>query len=225
MNVFILALIGLGLFLALAILRKWFDSFILIAFSIGAACNANFYNALTTPVPCGPFILAIDSILYTLFMHTLIVKYLHYSLKDAKNMAIASVVAIVLSALFEFLAKLNSWGYSTGLLLNLFNYLFSALGSLVGIWLMLFFLEHSKRMHVYLRIFIAIIIGSVLNSTIYYIGVLVLNKDIEMLWSILIGSYIGKLYAIGLSLACYWFNGRVLVPTDLQKMNHHELER
>ena len=39
------------------------------------------------------------------------------------------------------------------------------------------------------------------------------------------GSYIGKLYAIGLSLACYWFNGRVLVPTDLQKMNHHELER
>ena len=61
MNVFILALIGLGLFLALAILRKWFDSFILIAFSIGAACNANFYHALTTPVPCGPFILAIDS--------------------------------------------------------------------------------------------------------------------------------------------------------------------
>ena len=227
MNVFILALIGLGLFLALAILRKWFDSFILIAFSIGAACNANFYHALSTPVNCGPFILAIDSILFTLFMHTLIVKYLHYSLKDAKNMAIASVVAIVLSAFFEFFAKISSdnFGYSPELLLNLLNYLFSALGSLIGIWIMLYFLEHSKRMNVYLRIFIAIIIGSVLNSTIYYAGVLIIHKDVEMLWRILIGSYIGKAYAIGLSLACYCFNGRVLVPTDLQQMNHHELER
>ncbi|MCR5308700.1 MAG: hypothetical protein K6E21_01125 [Bacilli bacterium] len=225
MNVFILAIIGFAIFLALAILRKWFDSFILIAFSIGAACNANFYHALSTPVPCGPFIFAIDSILFTLFMHTLIVKYLHYSLKDAKNMAIASVVAIVLSAIFEFLAKVNSWGYSNELLFNLFNYLFSALGSLAGIWLMFYFLERSKSMNVYLRISLAILIGSVINSTIYYLGVLFIHGSADHFWGILLGSYIGKLYAIGLSLLCYWFNGRVLVPTDLQKMNHHELEK
>lgn len=224
MNVFILALIGLGIFMALAILRKWFDSFILIAFSIGAACNANFYHALTTPIECGPFIFAIDSILFTLFMHTLIVKYLHYSLKDAKNMAIASVVAIVLSAIFEFLAKINAFGYSHALLLTFINYLFSALGSLIGIWLMMLFLERSKKMNVYLRIFLAILIGSAINSTIYYLGILIVDGYTDKIWSILLGSYIGKLYAIGLSLFCYWFNGRVLVPTDLQKMNHHELE-
>ena len=225
MNVFWLALIGFGLFLTLAILRKWFDSFILIAFSIGAACNANFYHALSTPIELGPFTFAIDSILFTLFMHTLIVKYLHYSLKDAKNMAIASVVAIILSACFEFLAKVNAFGYSQILLLSFINYLFSALGSLIGIWLMFVFLERTKKMNVYLRIFIAILIGSVLNSTIYYLGVLAIDGYIEKFWSILLGSYIGKLYAIGLSLACYWFNGRVLVPTDLKQMNHHELEK
>ena len=224
MNVFILAVIGLGIFLTLGILRKWFDSFILIAFSIGAACNANFYHALTTPIVCGPFIFAIDSILFTLFMHTLIVKYLHYSLKEARNMAIASIVAIILSATFEFLAKINAFGYSHALLLSFINYSFSALGSLIGIWLMFYFLEHTKKMNVYLRIFLAILIGSFINSTVYYVGVLAVDGYIDKIWNILLGSYIGKLYAIGLSLFCYWFNGRVLVPTDLQKMNHHELE-
>ena len=225
MNVFILALIGFGIFLTLAILRKWFDSFILIAFSIGAACNANFYHALSTPIECGPFIFAIDSILFTLFMHTLIVKYLHYSLKEAKNMAIASIVAIVLSATFEFLAKTNAFGYSNALLLSFVNYCFSALGSLLGIWLMFYFLEHTKRMNVYLRIFIAILIGSIINSTVYYLGVLMLDGYMDKFLNIVLGSYLGKLYAIGLSLLCYWFNGRVLVPTDLKQMNHHELEK
>lgn len=225
MNIFYLALIGLGIFLTLSILRKWFDSFILIAFSIGAACNANFYHALSTPIECGPFIFAIDSILFTLFIHTLIVKYLHYSLKDAKNMAIASIVAIILSALFEFLAKVNALGYSAELLYNLCNYLFSALGSLAGIWIMFYFLEHTKSMNVYLRIFIAILIGSVINSTVYYMGILFANNAMDKFWAIMLGSYFGKLYAICLSLLCYWINGSLLVPTDLKQINHHELEK
>ena len=226
MNVVYLALIGLGLFLCLAILRKWFDSFILIAFSIGAACNANFYHAGTTPVVAGPFVFAIDSILFTLFVYTIIVKYLHYSLKEAKNMAIASIVAIVLSAVIEFLAKLNSFGYSNALLLNSIYYIFSALGSLVGIWLMLYFLEHTKNMNVYLRIAIAIVIGGVINSTIYYLGMFIINGHIENFLGVLLGSYIGKLYSIGLALLCYFICGsKYLVPTDKNVIHHHELER
>lgn len=225
MNVFYLALIGLGIFLTLSILRKWFDGFILIAFSIGAACNANFYHALSTPVTCGPFIFAIDAILYTLFIHTIIVKYLHYSLKDAKNMAIASIVAIILSAVFELLAKLNSLGYSNDLLFNFINYLFSAFGSLIGIWIMFYFLEHTKTWNVYLRIFLGILIGGFINSTVYYLGITLVNGVIDQFWNILLGSYIGKLYAIGLSLFCYWINGKVLVPTDLKVINYHDLEK
>ena len=225
MQLFYLALIGLGIFLILSILRKWFDSFILIAFSIGAACNANFYHALTTPVVCGPFIFAIDSILFTLFIHTIIVKYLHYSLKDAKNMAIASIVAIILSAAFEFLTKLNAFGFSGDLLFSFLNYIFSAFGSLAGIWIMFYFLENTKNMNVYIRIFIAILIGGFINSTIYYLGIIIINGQIDNFWSIFFGSYIGKLYASGLSLLCYWVNGKFLVPTDLQKINHHELEK
>lgn len=225
MKLFVLALIGFGIFLTLAVLRKWWDQFILIAFSIGAACNANFYHALTAGIECGPFIFAIDSILFTLFIHTIIVKYLHYSLKDAKNMAIASIVAIILSAIFEFLAKLNAFGYSNALLFNFLNYVFSALGSMVGIWIMFFFLERTKSMNVYLRIFIAILIGGILNSTVYYVGILVVNGVIENFWGILLGSYIGKLYAILLSLGCYWINGKVLIPTDQKTINYHDLER
>lgn len=226
MQLFILALIGFGLFLLLAILRKWFDSFILVAFAIGAACNANFYHALTTPVEGLGMIFAIDSILFTLFLHTVIVKYLHYSLKDAKNLAIASVVAIIISAAIEFLAKINSSGYQETLLINFLNYIFSALGSLVGIFFMLWFLESTHKWNVYLRIFLGILIGGILNSTIYYIGVIAVNNvSGEMFWKILFGSYVGKAYAIGLSMLCYLANGTILVPTDLKKMNHHMLEK
>lgn len=225
MEVICLALIGLGIFVTLSILRKWFDSFILIAFSIGAACNANFYHALSTPIVCGPFIFAIDSILFTLFIHTIIVKYLHYSLKDAKNMAIASIVAIILSAIFEFLAKINAFGYTNILIYNLGNYFFSAAGSLVGIWIMFYFLERSKKMNIYLRIFIAILIGSLLNSLIYYLGILVVNGVTDTFWNILLGSFVGKIYACCLSILCYWLSGKYFIPTDLQKINHHEIER
>lgn len=226
MQLFYLALIGLALFASLAILRKWFDGFILVAFAVGTACNANFYHALTTPIECGGIIFAIDSILFTLFLHTIIVKYLHYSLKDAKNMAVASVVAIVISAVIEFLAKLNSIGYSNAILLNFLNYIVSAFASLIGIFFMIWFLEKSKKMNVYLRILIAIFIGSILNSTIYYLGVYFINGiNGEVFWKMLLGSYIGKTYAIGLSMLCYFANGTILVPTDLQKMNHHELEK
>lgn len=225
MNVFYLALIGLAIFLTLSVLRKWFDGFILIAFSIGAACNANFYHALSTPVECGPFIFAIDSILYTLFIHTIIVKYLHYSLKDAKNMAIASIVAIILSAIFEFLAKVNAFGYSSIILLNFCNYLFSALGSLVSIWVMFYFLEHTKGMNVYLRFFIAILIGSLVNSLVYYSGVIVHNGGMDQFWNIVLGSIVGKLFACCISLFCYWINGEILVPTDLKQINYHDLEK
>lgn len=140
-------------------------------------------------------------------------------------MAIASIVAIILSAIFELLAKANSYGFSTQTLLNFCNYLFSALGSLVGIWIMFFFLERSKNLNVYLRIFIAILIGSFVNSVVYFSGILVINGAIDQFWNILLGSLIGKLYAIALSLFCYWINGKVLVPTDLKIINYHDLEK
>lgn len=140
-------------------------------------------------------------------------------------MAIASIVAIVLSAVFEFLAKIISFGYSADLMLNFANYLSSALGSLLGIWIMFYFLEHSKNMNVYLRIFLAILIGGVINSTIYYGGVLIINGNSASFIGMLLGSYIGKLYAIGISVLCYWISGRFLVPTDNNEIHHHELEK
>ena len=225
MQLFYLALIGLLLFLSLAFLRKWFDSFILIAFSIGAACNANYYHSFTTPVTCGNLVFAIDSILFTLFLHTIIVKYLHYSLKEAKNMAIASIVAILISAVIEFLAKCNSVGYSISLLNNFVNYCISALSSLIGIWLMIMVLEKTKSWNVYVRIFVAILVGGFIDSTIYYIGVsAAYNLNFSSLWGVLVGSYIGKFYAILLAQLIYFINGTIWVPTDLKKINYHNLE-
>ena len=95
-----------------------------------------------------------------------------------------------------------------------------------GIWLMLYFLEHTKNMNVYLRIAIAIVIGGVINSTIYYLGMFIINGHIENFWGVLLGSYIGKLYSIGLALLCYFICGsKYLVPTDKNVIHHHELER
>lgn len=215
-----LAGVGLVMFALLTFLRRWADSFVMIAFAIGCVVNANIWNASNVPVIVGNLVFAIDSILYTMFLHTVAVKFLHYPMKDAKLFVYSSIVAIIISAFIEFFANVFSQPWDIKYLLALAMYFASAIGSVLGIFLMVVFFKACKKrgIHNGFAVPMGILIASVVNSTIYYgCYCLIYQTFIDNFIGILLGSYIGKTYSIILGIISYKINGRLWMPNELKQ--------
>lgn len=217
MQILTLIIFGIILFAGLTISRRFKDSFFLIAFAIGCACNANYYTSFTHPIEYQGIIFSIDSILFTMFLFTVALKYYGYSLKETQGMIFASVVAIIISALIEFSAFLSYQGYSFEILQTLLKYVFSAIGSLIAIFVMIAYLKNATKRNVAkpLAILNAILLGSIINSTLYYglIALLTMQR-IDNFFSMLIGSYIGKAFASLLAIGSYYINEKLLQPRN-----------
>ena len=106
--------------------RRWLDVPTLIGVAIGCAVNANLFTPLNYPVVVGELTFSIESILYTLFMYTVVIRILDYSYDDAKKLALTSVAAIIISAIIELVALLAKDGFQTVVCQNFAVYLFSS---------------------------------------------------------------------------------------------------
>ena len=84
MSLLILLFATLACFGLLFFFRHYYDSVALISVAIGAAINANIYNSATMPITAGWLIFGIDSMLYTLFMFTVIWRAKDYNVSSAK---------------------------------------------------------------------------------------------------------------------------------------------
>lgn len=212
---FIIALIA---FVFITIIRKWHDYAMLYTIAIGFAINANIYNALNVPINCGPFILSIDSILYTGFMFCVTICANEYGVRKAKILTSSSIAAILLSAVIEQLAYISSTGFKTEYLLNFGGYFASAVGTFAGVWLMLFVFEKlsQKSFNVYLNIGLAILIASIVNSSIYYGFTLCVSGPVQNLGAMLAGSYLGKIICIILCAGSFYLNTHIIIPNDLK---------
>lgn len=209
MEVLYLALFAIGIYALMTLCRRWADSFIMIAFAIGCAVNANIFTAHTSPIIAGPIIFGIDSILMTMFLHLVTVKYIHYPLKEFKLFVASSIVAIMLSAIIEFVATIIYAGYSLDALKALGNYFISCVATLFGIAISVpvVKLMKNKRISQYVIFPIGILIASVVNTIIYYaLSALVLGSSFDNFGAIIAGSYIGKVFCILLGLLCYYIS-------------------
>ena len=224
MDLWFLALVGILLFMILTFCRKWYDYAMLFTFAIGFAVNANIYNSMTAPVEFYKLIFAIDSILYTGFTFTVIICAKEYGVRKGKILSSSAIAAILLSSLIELFATFSSAGYSNELLKIFFGYIASAIGTFIGLWVMLYVFEklEKKNINTYLSFFICVLISSIINSSIYY-GYALIVYDIDNFINILLGSYIGKLYAIALGLISYAINKHLWIPNDL-KQKDEEVE-
>lgn len=210
----IFSLVGFSL---TVLFRHISDSRTLISVAIGCAISANIYTSESVPVVHGGLIFGIDSILYSLFICAVIYKAMDYSVKDAKDMAISTIIAILISALIELFA---TWSY-TGLGKGAFNiflgYLFSAIGTLAGVWLMLGFYQAAKRkgFNKYLNILICILIASFINSFTYYLGTGLIYKTITRFWSPASqAAYVGRVCMAVLGMIGYFINSRYWKPKN-----------
>lgn len=224
MDLWFLALLGVVFFGLLTLFRRWYDYAILFTFAIGFAVNANIYNSVSTPVTFYKLIFAIDSILYTGFTFTVIICAKEYGIRKAKILTSSAIAAVLLSALIELCASISSFGFDFVFIKDFFGYIASAVGTFIGIWVMLYIFDklEKKDVNIYLSMFICVLISSIINSSIYYSYYLIVYQNTTNFLYILLGSYIGKLYAICLGLISYAINKNIWVPLDLKNKENIE---
>ena len=212
--------VGFGL---TTLFRKWIDIPTLLAVAIGCACNANLFTAITHPISAGPFIFSFEIVLYTLFIYTIVVRILDYGNKAAKVMTFTSIAAIIISAFIELVVSLSIIGFTADVFKRFSYYIFSSIGTILGVWLMIVITINLKKKSVssYIIIPISLVACSVVHSVIYYGGYALVNisSGFEFYpWNAVLGTVIGKAVCIGLSLIYYLINKTVWIPNTLIKM-------
>lgn len=198
--------------------RRWIDIPTLLAVAIGCAVNANIFNPIYYPIQLGSLSFSIEAVLYTLFMYTIVVRILDYGYKDAQKMTLTSIAAIIISAFIELVALLSYNGFSAQAFKTFSYYLFSSIGTIVGVWVMIWITIKCREKNIssYLIIPFAIIASGLVHSIIYYGGMALVNWDInDQAVSLLLGAIIGKAACIGLSVLCYFINQNYWKPLNL----------
>ena len=199
--------------------RKWLDVPTLIAVAIGSAVNANLFTSINNPIYLGDLVFSMENILSVLFMYTVIVMVLDYGYKQGRNLTITTIAAIIISAIIEFTAKLAYNGYSIETLKNFFIYLFSCIGSIAGVWVMVLITIGCRKKNVisYLIILLALIAGLIIHSAFYYGGVALIEFDNIFNFNRLLGAVILKLACIFVATLCYFISKKFLIPNNLKK--------
>lgn len=202
-------------FLLTSFFRQWNDSDVLILVSIGAAINANIFNAETMPAVLHGFVFGIDSILYTLFLFTVYLKARASDIKKAKSMTITTIQAILISALIEFFARtIHNGCFSTPVLILFLNYVVSSISTVLCVWIMLFVFKKLKSVNKCLHYFICLFIADLLNTMIYYLIVAIAEKKgLEVFY----GSVIGKVICIFIGLIFFIMNEKFWKPDRFLK--------
>lgn len=220
-----LALLIIFMFVAYGLttlFRRWIDIPTLIAVAIGCAVNANIFTPLNSGVEVGSLVFSIEAILYTLFMHTIVVRILDYGYSEAKRMTFTSVAAIIISAIIELIAALSTNGASVETFRLFSYYIFSSIGTIAGVWVAIAIVIALRKKNVscYVIIPLAIAVSTVIHAVFYYGGYSLVNWNFTAYTlNMFLGTVIGKAVCVGLSVVCYLINQTVWKPLNLVNKN------
>lgn len=204
MNLLYLILFAIGIFMCSLIGYKKYFSTALYALAIGGVVNSNFFTAISHPIDVFGLPFGIDSIIYTLFIFCVIFMYFRFGKKDAFVLSISSVVAIILTAFFELTANLFSGNNTIEIWHKFMLFFFSALATIIATLLtieLLSIIEKHKKVNRYLLMVFAIVLSSIVNSSIYYLlsgftAELKVNEIFTLILTSLIGKTIGLMCSL-----------------------------
>ena len=217
MKIWFLIIVAIILFAFFTIVRRWNDYSMLFTIAIGFAVNANIYNGITSPVFLGNIKFSIDAILYTGFTFTIVICAYEYGVKKAKVLTSSTIAAVLLSAVIEFFARISVNGYQTDILIDLFGYIASSFGTFVGVWVSLFCFQklQEKKVNIYIILSMLVLMISIFNSLFYHVYYLLVTGNVHGFGYIVLGSYIGKFFAIILGLISFYINTHYWIPINL----------
>jgi len=205
MNLVYFITFSLIIFLASLLGGKKYRATTLYALAIGGIVNANFFHAGTHPINCFGLPFGIDSIIYTLFVYCVIIMFIQSGKKDAYLLTFSSVIAIIISAIIEFIANVLSSGFEIIFLTTLLNFIVSALASLIAVYITFKILDLLKnKANKYIILVIGLIICLVINTLIYYPLITLINSNPSNIWILVLTSFIGKFIALISSIIAFY---------------------
>ena len=201
MNLLFFILFALLLFLSIFLGGKKFRTSALYALAIGSCVNANFFNAQKFPIDIFNHTFGIDSILFTLFIFCVIVLIFEQGKKQAYILGFSSIIAIMLCAVFDVVARSLSEGYKSSNWIIFNDFLISSLVSVfvvvITIELVCFLRTKSIIKNDYLLLIIGLINAVLVNSPLYYLGEALAHQQKIDILEPLITSWIGEIISCG----------------------------
>ena len=203
--IYILAIVAVITAIAFIIGYYYFGKDSLYVLGIGAAVSSNVYNVGSYGIEYGGLIWGVDAVIYTLFAFCIIVALKDYGKKSAMAITYSSMAGIMLTAIFDFLAKWMSVGFGEDLLWGFLSYAFSTIATFVAITVAILVFESLKeKLHNAINMCLSILIVSIINSLIYF-GLTALVGGLGSDFGIMLaGSYIVKVIALLFFVATYY---------------------
>ena len=133
-------------------------------------------------------------------------------------MTLTSVAAIIISAIIELFAEFAAQGFVEQVIKNFSIYLFSSMGTIFGVWVMVIITINcrKKKISSYLIIPFAIAASSLIHAIFYYGGVSLVQWQLGLYTlRMFLGAIVGKGACILLSILCYFINKKYWVPLNL----------
>lgn len=208
MEIIFFLLFTLVMFLAFVFAKKFFGKNALFVIGIGSVIGANIYNANAFPIELGGLILGIDSVVYTLFVFSIIVMHIYYGKFSMREVLYSAVGSIFLTSLLAFTGNAFQVGVTDAVIYNALYYFFSILGTVVAIEVMIYLFDilKKKNLNIYLNIAVGLILASLINTAIYYgLSYVAFGGLGDVFVQTLAGSYVGKALSILFCLGAYFF--------------------
>ena len=98
------------MFIGFVFAKKFFGKNALFVIGIGCVIGANLYNANDFPIALGNLILGIDSVVYTLFVFSVIVMYVYFGKTAMREVLYCAVGSIFLTSLLSFSGHFSQVG-------------------------------------------------------------------------------------------------------------------
>lgn len=203
--IYILPIVAVIVAIAFIIGYYFFNKDSLYVLGIGAAVSANVYNVGSYGYSFGGLIWCVDAVIYTLFAFCIIVALKDYGKKVAMAITYSSMAGIMLTAIFDFMAKWMSVGFGVDLIWGFLSYASSTIATYVAITIgIIVFDKLRNKIHNYFNMCLSIFIISLINSLIYFGLTSLIGGIGEDFGVMLAGSYIVKCVALVFFVSIYY---------------------
>lgn len=192
-------IIGFGLYLAFPMRQKGKIVYLL---AIGSIVNAPIFNCIDFPFKVFGVSMGLDSVVYFLFIFTMLLTHAYCGKKQALDLMLTSVAAVLFAALIQFLSRWASQGLTKDLGFAMLKFIATSISSLsCGLVLFkLYDILKAKGVNLYLNASICLIVAGIVENIVFYGALIVFGYvDLSVVLSLLGGLYLGK--AIGLVFA------------------------
>ena len=190
---------------------KLFGKDAIFTIAIGTAIASNIYNPPAYPIQIGSLIFGLDAIVYTIFAFCILLMHIDHGKKNMAILLYTTLFSLFLAGFIAFAGTYFTSGLSQGNILNALSYVNCIIATFLAIWAMvlIFDLLRRKKWNIYISIFIALLVATLINSFFYFgLNFLISGNLGETFLLSLAGSYIGKIFAILLCVGIFFLLNR-----------------